>query len=246
MPIDYLSRTRDADVNVLFLMPWVLVYLVCYVTLGSEVENQVASTLGSVLRGLPRRGRILAALTAALALATFLRVRRRAPRRGDGPVLTGMLLEGVVYGLLLELVSWGLARALPVGRYFAVALAGPFGLSEMRVLGIAVGAGIFEELLFRGVLCLGLYHLLRAGLGRLGATPSLRAALAGTASVVVSAAVFSAYHHVGAGGEPYDALRFAFRFHAGVVLGAIFLTRGLGIAACAHGFYDVLVLLDAG
>ena len=64
-------------------------------------------------------------------------------------------------------------------------------------------------------------------------------------AVLVSAYLFSDYHHWGMAGEPYDATVFAFRFHAGLILGAIFLTRGLGIAAFAHGFYDVIVMLSA-
>ena len=63
------------------------------------------------------------------------------------------------------------------------------------------------------------------------------------AAIVVSAWVFSGYHHWGVTGEPYVASVFAFRFWAGIGLGTIFLTRGLGIAAFAHGFYDVLVML---
>jgi membrane protease YdiL (CAAX protease family) len=125
-----------------------------------------------------------------------------------------------------------------VGRWTGIGLYHlPRGFAEVRSLGIAVGAGLFEELVFRGILCLGLHHLLRLALGA-------HRVLAATIAVVVSATIFSAYHHWGAGGEPWDAVRFTFRLHAGIVLGAIFLTRGLGIAALAHAFYDVLVLLD--
>jgi membrane protease YdiL (CAAX protease family) len=105
-----------------------------------------------------------------------------------------------------------------------------------RGIGIAVGAGIFEELLFRGLVCFGLFRVVRHVLGADRWS-------AGAVAVVVSAFLFSAYHHWGAGGEAWDAARFTFRFHAGVLLGVVFLTRGLGIAALAHGFYDALVLL---
>ena len=66
---------------------------------------------------------------------------------------------------------------------------------------------------------------------------------AGIVAVLGSAAVFAAYHHWGPGGEAWDAARFTFRLHAGALLGVVFLTRGLGIAAFAHGFYDALVLV---
>jgi membrane protease YdiL (CAAX protease family) len=149
-----------------------------------------------------------------------------------------MLVEGVVYGLALQGAAWGLAKWLPVGRWFDIGLVRmPRGFAEVRSVGIAVGAGIFEELVFRGILCLGLHHLLRLLL-------PLPRLLAGAIAVAVSAAAFSAYHHLGPGGEPWIAATFTFRFHAGVLLGVVLLTRGLGIAAFAHGFYDVLVLLS--
>src|SRR5262249_14846656 len=107
---------------------------------------------------------------------------------------------------------------------------------DVRGLGIALGAGIFEELVFRGVLCFGVYRALRAVFGADRWS-------AGSIAVVISALTFSAYHHWGFGGEPWDAARFTFRFHAGALLGVVFLTRGLAIAAIAHGFYDALVLL---
>lgn len=238
LPPSYVDRTKDASINVLFLMPWVGIYLLCWFTVGPEVENQVAASFGRLLAALGRTGRLLVALAAALGLTAFVVARHRAPRRADAPVFTGMMIEGVVYGLLLETVAWALTRALPVGKWTGIGLYHlPRGFAEVRTLGIAVGAGLFEELVFRGILCLGLHHLLRLALGA-------HRALAATIAVVVSAAVFSAYHHWGAGGEPWEAVRFTFRLHAGIVLGAIFLSRGLGIAALTHAFYDVLVLLD--
>ncbi len=238
LPPAYVDRTKDASINVLFLMPWVAIYLLCWFTVGSDVENQVAASIGRLLGALGRTGRLLAALGSAFGLLAFLVARHRVPRRTDAPVFTGMLIEGIAYGLLLETVAWGLTRGLPVGRWMGIGLYHlPRGLAEVRTLGIAIGAGLFEELVFRGVLCLGLHHLLRLVLGA-------HRALAGTLAVLVSAAIFSAYHHWGAGGEPWEAVRFTFRLHAGIVLGAIFLTRGLGIAVLAHSFYDVLVLLD--
>jgi membrane protease YdiL (CAAX protease family) len=146
-----------------------------------------------------------------------------------------MLVEGLVYGALLGFVAKVLADSLPLGRM--VPLAGALeGLRHgLQGLGLAVGAGIFEELVFRGLVLTGLLALLRYGLGADRVTGTVLAVLA-------SAWLFSAYHHWGVGGEPYHAAVFAFRFWAGVALGGIFVTRGLGIAAFAHGFYDALLI----
>ena len=212
-----------------------LVYLLCWWSAGDVVETEAARSIRVALRFLGARAMFVLTLVTALGLCAVVLARLR-PARSDAAVFPLMLVEGVVYGFLLPEVALRLAGILPVGRWIGLFPAGESGMDLVRRLGVAVGAGIFEEAVFRGLICFALFRALRDVVG----TDRWSA---GVVSVVVSAYLFSAYHHWGAGGEPWDAARFAFRFHAGVVLGAIFLTRGLGIAAFAHGFYDALVLL---
>lgn len=228
---DYWNRTRHGAVNLLFLAPFLAIYLLCWWFVGDGVETQAAASLRGLLQVLGHRGLFLLSLATSGVVAIVLLFRMRAAK-ADAVVFPGMIVEGLVYGFLLQAVAGALSRILPIGRWV---LAAPF-LGQLRNLGIAVGAGIFEELLFRGILCYAVFRALKdvVGADRFSA---------GTLAVVVAAFLFSAYHHWGASGEPWDAVRFTFRFHAGVVLGVIFLTRGLGIAAFAHGFYDVIVLL---
>ncbi len=228
---DYWNRTRHGAVNLLFLAPFLAIYLLCWWFVGDGVETQAAASLRGLLQVLGDRGLKILSLATCAAVAIMLLLRRRAAT-ADAAVFPGMLVEGLAYGFLLQLVAGALSRVLPIGTWL---LAAPF-LPQLRNLGVAVGAGIFEELLFRGILCYALFRALKdvVGADRLSA---------GALAVGIAAYLFSAYHHWGAAGEPWDAVRFTFRFHAGVVLGVIFLTRGLGIAAFAHGFYDALVLL---
>ena len=232
----YVERTRHLGVNLLFLAPFLLVYLLCWWLVGDAVETSAAESLRRGLRLLGTRGLFVLTVCGSLGVCAFLIVRLRAARE-DAVVFPGMILEGLFYGYVIGFVAEVMTRGLPVGRW--VGLSRPaFVGGGLENLGMAVGAGIFEELVFRGILCFGLYRALKHVVGTDRFT-------AGVVSVLVSAAVFSAYHHWGVSGEPWDAARFTFRFHAGVVLGAIFLTRGLGIAAFAHGFYDALILLSA-
>jgi membrane protease YdiL (CAAX protease family) len=231
----YVERTRHLGINLLFLAPWLLVYLLCWWLVGDAVETSAAESLRRGLRVLGTRGLLVVTICGCLGVCAWLIVRLRSAT-ADAAVFPGMILEGLFYGWALGLVAEVLTAVLPVGRW--IGLFGPAALAaDLRNFGMAIGAGIFEELVFRGLLCFGLFRVLRHVVGTDRWT-------AGVAAVVVSAAVFSAYHHWGVGGEPWDATRFAFRFHAGVVLGAIFLARGLGIAAFAHGFYDALVLVS--
>ena len=96
-----------------------------------------------------------------------------------------------------------------------------------------LGAGIYEEFLFR----LGLFSLLYYVL-RLLLLPKIVALLLGA---LASALFFSTAHHLGSAGEPMDASKFLFRTAAGLIFTALYLTRGLGIAAGAHAGYNILV-----
>jgi membrane protease YdiL (CAAX protease family) len=229
-------------------MPWLLVYQLSLVGTRSPVDNAAAAWIRAVLHSLGR-GALVAVSLLTCVLLCLLVLRRLREATRDRGVYGGMLAEGLLYGAVLGTVAHALATGFPMARLGGDASARallPGGVAGVvaglhqgvRDLGLAVGAGIFEELVFRGLLLGGVFALMRHGLG----TDRVSA---GLVALLLSSYLFSDYHHWGPTGEPYDPAVFAFRFHAGVALGLVFLTRGLGIAAFAHGFYDVLVLTRA-
>jgi membrane protease YdiL (CAAX protease family) len=101
---------------------------------------------------------------------------------------------------------------------------------------LSVGAGLYEELLFRVVLV--------AALAWLGNTIfAWRPVVAGVAATLVGAAIFSAVHYIGDYGDRLTLYSFVFRMLAGVFFSALYLTRGFGITAWTHALYDTLLLL---
>lgn len=239
LPYDYVARTRALPVNLLFLVPFVLVYELALVATRSPVENAAAAWLRALWRSLGHGGAVAATLGVTLIylVVVWLRAHQAARERG---LFGGMLVEGTLYGLSLGFVAQVLAAHLPMGRTVPLAAQAGGALaglsSTLRDIGLALGAGVFEEVVFRGLLLAGLVALVRHALGadRLSA---------GVVALLTSSYLFSAYHHWGVFGEPYHAGVFAFRFHAGLLLGTLFLTRGLGIAALTHGVYDLWVTL---
>jgi hypothetical protein len=99
---------------------------------------------------------------------------------------------------------------------------------------VSLGAGIYEELLFRVLLVSGLMLLARRGLGW-----SRRAA--GIFAVVAGALIFSAFHYVGTYGDRFALGSFAFRAVAGLLFSGLYVLRGFGITAWTHALYDVFL-----
>ncbi|MEK7992752.1 MAG: CPBP family intramembrane glutamic endopeptidase [Planctomycetota bacterium] len=104
-----------------------------------------------------------------------------------------------------------------------------------------IGAGIYEELVFRLILICLLMLLFQDAL-------RLSHKSAAVLSVLISAALFSAHHHVdfltGQPNliDPFNATKFAFRTIAGIYFAALFAIRGFGITAGTHASYNIIAV----
>lgn len=112
----------------------------------------------------------------------------------------------------------------------------PIPAGWLAELALGIGAGIYEELVFR-LLLVTLILLVGVDLLRLPARGVAVAAL------VLSALVFSAHHHPPLGIELFAWGRFVFRGLAGLYLAVIFWYRGYGPAAGCHAAYNVVLVV---
>jgi hypothetical protein len=148
-----------------------------------------------------------------------------------------MLLEALLLSLIFGIVVSGLTVALLGAPPPPMAIAAAqVRLGRATMLMLSIGAGLYEELLFRVVL---------VGLIAWGAHKLLgwRPLVAGSAATVLGALIFSAFHYIGPFGDRLDVYSFVFRTIAGLFFSALYLTRGFGITAWTHALYDVFLLL---
>ncbi len=96
-----------------------------------------------------------------------------------------------------------------------------------------VGAGIYEEVLFR-LLALPLTFVAL----RILLVPDRWATVI---AVLVTSVLFSLAHYVGPGADSFTYFSFIFRAVAGLFFAILFVLRGFGITVGAHALYDVLV-----
>lgn len=165
------------------------------------------------------------------------RDRRRHPGPLEGRVFGLMLAESLVYAALLGSVVTALTALLLSPMLSVTQVAGPGRLSLTAQLVLSLGAGIYEELLFR--------VLLVSGLLALGAWLGWRRPTAVAAAIVLAALIFSAFHYLGPMGDPFALASFTFRAVAGLLLSGLYVARGFGIAAWTHALYDVGLTLLA-
>ena len=109
------------------------------------------------------------------------------------------------------------------------------GKTLIQQLILAVGAGIYEEFIFRVLLISGLGTVLKFIFQ--WSQPTCN-----TAAVILAAIIFSLFHFMGNFGDNYEFRLFMVRTLAGVILGIIYVLRGFGITAYSHTIYDLIVL----
>ena len=137
------------------------------------------------------------------------------------PYLGVMFLESMVYASILFFLMGNL--------YLMDASTNDFYCNMI----LSLGAGIYEELIFRVLLIYISYQSIKF-LFRLSKFS------ANFYAVIFSAILFSLFHFIGA--ESFNQEAFAVRFIAGIFLASLYVQRGFGITAITHSFYDIFVI----
>ena len=238
MTSSYWRQTREPRYSVLFALPLLLLYegLARLLAGDQGIRNGADVLLKSLFVWLG--GRQGLTVFAALLLGTGALLVIRDWRRAGAPVpryYVGMVTESVVYALGFGGLTSAITGLLLHGPS-AVAI-GPNGALDFPTrLMVSLGAGIYEELLFRVVIVTLLARLAVSVFG-------WRALPAGGFAAVLGALVFSGFHYLGPLGDPLELPSFVFRAVAGLLLSGLFLVRGFGVAAWTHALYDVFLTL---
>ncbi|MHB1074267.1 MAG: CPBP family intramembrane glutamic endopeptidase [Gemmatimonadaceae bacterium] len=247
----YWSDTRAPRYSLLFALPLLLGYELLAASLaapGGGVRNGADAVLRMLALGtLGERGSaILGGVVILACLAWVVRDLRKDPgglRIGYFPL---MFLESaalsVVFAVVVSVATAQLLTQLGAPLMIP-ALAGPGGsaqavqqMGRAAALMLSLGAGLYEELLFRVILVTAFAAGARVvlGAGQL---------LAGILAAVASALIFSAFHYIGAYGDTFTVQSFTFRAIAGLAFSGLYLLRGFGITAWTHALYDIGVMV---
>ena len=136
--------------------------------------------------------------------------------------------------MMFESVIWSIGLYFFMSNVY-VLLMTPSGAFIIQQVILAVGAGIYEEFLFRVLLIAGIA-------GIMGFIFQWNEVLKNWIAMIIAAGVFSSFHFIGEFGDYFSFNIFMVRFFAGIMLGALYFMRGFGITAWAHSIYDLIIL----
>lgn len=232
---DYLEHTRDLRTGLILVLPLFILYQIG-ILFTDGIRNGVdfvSTFMWWVAQGetLYYLGINLVILI-AFAIAIFVLRGRSQLRPKMWPVMLG---ESTIYAMFFGTAVIQLMSLFGLDAVLASGAAGEMNLIQKLVL--SIGAGLYEETVFRLVGMGGLFYLLK----RFAKDIPLWASA--VIAVIVSSLVFSAIHHIGSLGDPFTLGVFLFRFFAGVLLAVIFYLRGFAIAVYTHAIYDIIVMV---
>ena len=227
----YWVESRHPLASLVFIIPFLVVYEVGVLVLGpGEVRNGADAWLRQWLGWIGFGQYFLLPILTVCVLLAWHYTTRQSWRLSRG-LLWGMAGECALLAVCLWIVLQVLRMLWPFDEATRMSLTGNVATGVSYL-----GAGIYEELLFRLILMTSVAW----GLKRSGVKPRTSV----VAAVVFVSLLFAAAHHVKPHGYPFNGFDFLFRTVAGIFFSILFIYRGYGIAAGTHAGYNLLIGLS--
>ena len=236
----YFGLTKTATYGFLSALPLILLYEVLIIITNQGREGQIRISSEVWLRQWTQyiEGPTMLILGGVLILigigiVAYERKKKIAIRPS---YFIGIILESALYAVLVAvLVSQLISLMFPAMSVIASAFQQVEDQDLLTKIALSIGAGIYEELLFRVILVGGLYAILQV---------IFRKTVGYIIAAIVGALLFSAIHYMGSLGDDFTMQSFFFRFFFGLALNVLYLVRGFGVAAWTHALYDIMVVTD--
>ena len=234
LPAGYLKRSQMPLASLVFLLPFIVLYELgtryfAFDAVHHTEQRIIAFTLMQDFFNLfGATGKYMPPL-AVVGILFAVHIAHNDPWKVQPATLAGMALESAAWGL--PLLALGTLSARYLSHYLPL-MAGD-GSNWRTLFVLSLGAGIYEELVFR-LAALTLLHLILLDVLKM---PKRTGYLL---MVVISSLAFAFYHYLGS--EVFSWRSLVFRTLAGAYFAGLFMLRGFGITAFSHSCYDIYVV----
>ena len=229
---NYWRYSRSAYYSAVAALPLLVIYEILIVLSQSRywgIRNAADVWIRTFLMAFDLQAQHITFVLIGISLALIPIAKSRA--RGiklKANYFALMFAECLAFSLVLGVVLQSILR---LGGLSA---GGP-GSGLMQNLALSVGAGLFEEIIFR-VILLNLLFLLLSPLLK-------KKVVAAVVSVLLASFLFSLSHYVGTMADTWQLYSFMFRWAAGLLFTVLYFVRGFAITAYTHALYDIWVLV---
>ena len=229
---NYWRYSRSAYYSAVAALPLLVIYEILIVLSQSPywgIRNAADVWIRTFLMAFDLQAQHLTFVLIGISLALIPIAKSRA--RGmklKANYFALMFAESLAFSLVLGVVLQSILR---LG---GLSSGGP-GSGLMQNLALSVGAGLFEEIIFR-VILLNLLFLLLSPLLK-------KKVVAAVVSVLLASFLFSLSHYVGTMADTWQLYSFMFRWAAGLLFTVLYFIRGFAITAYTHALYDIWILV---
>ncbi|QDT35264.1 CPBP family glutamic-type intramembrane protease [Thalassoglobus polymorphus] len=241
---DYWSTAREPWPSLLFILPFLIVYEVGAIAHAHVPASRNGADLWIRHFGMETGVAVewMFPLLAPILLLIWQFAARR-PWNWNLETLSGMFAESLMFAMTLVVIGQVTALAFPLE------VSVELSVTPLSRAVSFLGAGIYEEMLFRLTMLPLIFAALRV--------IRLPRSLAIFGSIMISSWLFATAHYVGSPAlfspdELTQAMTtvcesrelwfsYTFRFMAGILFSILFWVRGFGIAVGCHILYDLFV-----
>ena len=230
--ISYWNVTKNIYYSLLFIFPMLFLYeSMCWIQYfgqSAEIRNGADVLIRQIIFGMGNGSEIVYGLLLMIVFFGVMFLNRRVVKN-----------RKLKFTFLLLMIVESLVRCIGFVIIMSVSEQLLLSIMERNIIPeqfyLAIGAGIWEELLFRvGAIGLSLSFLTKV-VGYSGIYSVIIA-------VIFSAVIFSLFHYLGPFGDNFAYKSFYLRTLAGIFLGSLYMFRGFGIAVYTHIFYDMFII----
>jgi len=229
--MSYFSYTRNSTISLMFIFPFFLMYEILAYFLFDPSDYVIRNSADIIFRDIFEiiTNNTLITYNGLLLILIFSFIfynfKNKSPKFTLSYIFF-MFIEGIFFGLLLLIILNGFS-------VFNYSQQNYFFIDYSFMFYSCLGAGIWEEILFRYLLLSSLIKVFKKIIDKYSSI---------ILSIFISALLFSMFHYIGSLGDVFNIYTFIVRFVGGIYLGIIYLYRGLGISMISHIIYDFILV----
>lgn len=232
MKLSYWDASQNIVYSILLIVPIFIIYESLYFLDSSQSIYQIRNGADVIFKNFFHIFGSYSRIVFKLSLLTILIIILYF---NYSTIFENKLKLSFLFYMLIESILWSLVLLFTIYMYNNTVILSINNYFILNQYHMAIGAGIWEEILFRLCLIPFMIFIFKYLF-------SCNILLSTIISLVLSSTLFSLFHYIGPFADLFTYHTFILRLMAGLILGILYVMRGLGIAIYTHTIYNIIII----